>query len=190
MNAPMNDSEFQSLVGLHYENLYRFALSLSGREAEACDLTQQTFYRWAQRGFQLRDRSKAKTWLFTTLYREHLGTQRRQTRHPHVEIGSVEHELPTLDPSSISHMDGNTVMEALQQLDDAYRAPLVLFYLQQHSYQEIAGLLEIPIGTVMSRLSRGKAQLRLRLTPSENQDTTPANIVTFPTQERRKAAHE
>jgi len=184
----MNDSEFQSLVTLHYENLYRFALSLSGREAEACDLTQQTFYRWAQRGFQLRDRSKARTWLFTTLYREHLGSQRRHTRHPHVEIGSVEHELPGLEASAISQMDGTTVMEALQQLDEAYRVPLALFYLQQHSYQEIAQMLGIPIGTVMSRLSRGKARLRSWLTSSEN--PAPANVVTFPTHERSKAAHE
>ncbi len=186
----MDDSEFQSLVTLHYENLYRFALSLSGREAEACDLTQQTFYRWAQRGFQLRDRSKAKTWLFTTLYREHLGSRRRDVRHPHVEIGSVEHELPRLEATTVNQMDGSAVMEALQQLEEAYRAPLTLFYLQQHSYLEIAGLLEIPIGTVMSRLSRGKAQLRSRLSTSENHENTPANVVTFPINKRRKAAHE
>jgi RNA polymerase sigma-70 factor (ECF subfamily) len=189
MKEIMNDAEFQSLVGLHYENLYRFALSLSGREAEACDLTQQTFYRWAQRGFQLRDRSKAKTWLFTTLYREFLGSQRRVTKYPHVEIDSVEHELPKLEASAVNEMDGHSVMEALQSLDEAYRVPLTLFYLQQHSYLEIAAMLEIPIGTVMSRLSRGKAQLRARLTQTENPQNTPANIVTFPTAERRNAAH-
>ena len=186
----MNDTEFQSLVSLHYENLYRFALSLCGREAEACDLTQQTFYRWAQRGFQLRDRSKAKTWLFTTLYREHLGTQRRVAKFPQVEIESVEHELPKLETTTVNEMDGHSVMEALHQLDEAYRVPLTLFYLQQHSYLEIAAMLEIPIGTVMSRLSRGKAQLRSRLTQADTQQNTPENIVSFPTAERRNAAHE
>lgn len=186
----MNDTEFESLVSQHYANLYRFALSLCGREAEACDLTQQTFYRWAQRGFQLRDRSKAKTWLFTTLYREHLGTQRRGARFPHVEIESVEHELPKLEASAVNEMDGQSVMEALQQLDEAYRTPLTLFYLQQHSYLEIAALMEVPIGTVMSRLSRGKAQLRARLAQPDQQPHTPDNIVSFPTaEERRTTAH-
>ncbi len=189
MSLPMNDSEFESLVAVHYENLFRFALSLSGREADACDLTQQTFFRWAQRGFQLRDRSKAKTWLFTTLYREHLGGQRRQGRHPHVEIDSVEHELPRMEVTTINEMDGGTVMQALQELEETYRTPLALFYLQQHSYQEIATLLGIPIGTVMSRLSRGKAQLRTRLTaPPKNQTTLAPNVVAFPAPERRTAA--
>ncbi len=186
----MNDAEFESLVSQHYANLYRFALSLCGREAEACDLTQQTFYRWAQRGFQLRDRSKAKTWLFTTLYREHLGTQRRGARFPHVEIESVEHELPKLEASAVNEMDGHSVMEALHQLDEAYRVPLTLFYLQQHSYLEIAALMEVPIGTVMSRLSRGKAQLRARLAQPDQQPQTPENIVPFPTaEERRTTTH-
>ena len=54
--------------------LYRFALSLSRQESDAADLTQQTFFLWASKGHQLRDQSKVKTWLFTSLYREFLGT--------------------------------------------------------------------------------------------------------------------
>lgn len=186
----MTDNEFDSLVTLHYENLYRFALSLCGREAEACDLTQQTFFRWAQRGFQLRDRSKAKTWLFTTLYREFLGGQRRQVKHPQVEISSVEHELPSMEAAAVDALDGQSVMEVLQSLDEVYRIPLSLFYLQQHSYQEIALLLDIPIGTVMSRLSRGKAQLRARLAhPDTSAPSQPANVVNFPAAERRSTTH-
>lgn len=159
----MDESDFEQLVGDYYQPLYRFALSLTGREAEACDLTQQTFYLWAAKGHQLRDRSKVKAWLFTTLHREFLGTRRRETRFPQHEIESVERELPPVTPNTVNELDAGTVMRALLEVDEVYRAPLMLFYLEDHSYLEIAALLDVPIGTVMSRLARGKAQLRSRL---------------------------
>ena len=57
-------------------------------------------------------------------------------------------------------MERETVREALLKIDERYRVPLMLYYLEEHSYEEIAKLLEIPIGTVMSRLSRAKALMR------------------------------
>ena len=83
----MNEVDFESLVNAHYRPLYQFAFSLAHSEAEACDLTQQTFYIWARKGHQLRDTSKVKTWLYTTLHREFLKTRRRQTRFPEQERG-------------------------------------------------------------------------------------------------------
>ena len=65
----MSDDTFRQLVDQYYAPLFRFALSLARSEADACDLTQQTFYLWARHGHALRDLAKAKTWLFTTLYR-------------------------------------------------------------------------------------------------------------------------
>jgi RNA polymerase sigma factor (sigma-70 family) len=174
-----SEEEFETLVSRHYEALYRFGYSLSGREADSRDLVQQTFLRWAQHGHQLRDRDKAKTWLFTTLYREFLGSQRRHQRFPHLDLDSAELELPTIEPETVAQMDGATVLQALQSLEENYRAPLSLFYLQQHSYQEIAAILEIPIGTVMSRLSRAKDQLRKALVHIDDRQQ-PSNIVSFP----------
>ena len=156
----VDEPDFQQLVSDHYEPLYRFAFSLAGRESEASDLTQQTFFLWAAKGHQLRDRSKAKSWLFTTLHREFLGARRRDLRFPHHEIESVERELPSVTPTLVNELDSATVLEALLSVDEVYRAPLMLFYLEEHSYLEIAHVLEVPVGTVMSRLSRGKAQLR------------------------------
>jgi RNA polymerase sigma-70 factor (ECF subfamily) len=72
----------------------------------------------------------------------------------------VAHELPNVTPAMINAMDGQAVMRALVQVEEPYRAPLVLFYLEDMSYKEIAQLLGVANGTVMSRLSRGKAQLR------------------------------
>jgi len=153
-------TEFESIVEAYYQPLYRFALSLTRAESEAFDLTQQTFYLWATKGHQLRDPSKLKSWLFTTLHREFLGSRRRGNRFPHHEVGSVEHQLPVVAPTMVRDLDGATVMETLLQVEELYRAPLMLFYLQDHSYKEIAGILDVPIGTVMSRLARGKDQLR------------------------------
>ncbi|MGI8966569.1 MAG: RNA polymerase sigma factor [Limisphaerales bacterium] len=156
--------DFEQLVNSYYELLYRFALTLARNEADACDLTQDTFYTFASKGHQLRDKSKIKSWLFTSLHRKFLGARRHETRFPHFEVSSVEQNLPTISPTMIDKMDGATVWEALMQLEENYRAPLVLLYLEEHSYREIADTLEIPIGTVMSRISRGKALLRESLT--------------------------
>jgi len=76
----MVSDEFGELVAQHYALLYKFAFSLTRAEADASDLTQQTFYLWATKGHQLRERFKVKTWLFTTLYRTFLEGRRRQAR--------------------------------------------------------------------------------------------------------------
>lgn len=178
MPATAANPEFEQLVGDHYQGLYRFALSLSHRIAEAEDLVQQTFMRWAEKGHQLRERAKAKTWLYTTLYREFLGGQRRATRFPHQNLEDSEHELPGIDPEAANKLDGQTVMAALDELDENYRAPLALFYLQDHSYKEIAEILEVPIGTVMSRLSRGKDQLK-KVLAAKLGDEPADNIIPF-----------
>jgi len=157
----MDELSFENVVNAHYEPLYRFALSLSHSEADAGDLVQQTFYRWATKGGQLRDRSKVKSWLFTTLHREFLGHRRHEDKFPKVEI-SIEdgHELAADSPAPDKQLDGAEIIAALRKLDETYRAPLALFYLEEHSYRDIAEILEIPIGTVMSRISRGKELLR------------------------------
>lgn len=169
--------DFDVLVDSYYQPLYRFALSLSRREADAADLTQQTFYKWATKGNQLRDKSKVKTWLFTTLHREFLSSRRRSQRFPHYEVEEVAHELPAVEPEIVNGLDGGSVLQALQEVEDMYRAPLTLFYLEQLSYKEIAELLEVPIGTVMSRLSRGKDQLKKQLVSQAHR--ARCKIVTF-----------
>jgi len=162
----MADLSFEEVVKAHYEGLYRFALSLSRSEADACDLVQQTFYRWATKGGQLRDPARVKAWLCTTLHREFLGQRRHADKFPKVEISTVdETELSAAPAPPERQLDGAAVMAALQRLDETHRAPLALFYLQDNSYREIAEILEVPVGTVMSRISRGKALLRAALLP-------------------------
>ena len=157
------NADLDAIVEAHHPGLFAFALSLAGNRDDACELTQETFCRFASKGHQFRDRTKVKSWLFTTLYRVYLGWKRRDTRLPHVEMSSVETELPHFAPEAAESADAGLVMDALLRLEERYRAPLMLFYLEDHSYQEIAEILDLPAGTVMSRLSRGKEQLRRML---------------------------
>lgn len=156
----MSNPAFAQLVSSHHEGLYRFALSLTGSEGDASDLVQQTFVTWAEKGRQLREGSRVKSWLFTTLYRAYQDMRRRTTRFEHHPIHAVGNELPTVSPEVVEGADSQAVLDALSQLDEDFRAPLVLFYLEDHSYKDIAEILELPIQTVMSRLSRAKASLR------------------------------
>jgi len=132
---------------------------------------------WARKGHQLRDRSKVKTWLFTTLYHEFLEKKRRQIRFPHYELSAVDQDLPNVLPATVNELDSKTVLQSLAQLEEIFQAPLALFYLEQHSYKEIADILRVPLGTVKSRISRGIAQLQQILTdeklPAKNSKREP-----------------
>jgi RNA polymerase sigma-70 factor (ECF subfamily) len=77
----------------------------------------------------------------------------------------------------VNELDSQTVLQSLAQLEEIFQAPLALFYLEQHSYKEIADILGVPLGTVKSRISRGIAQLQQILTdeklPAKNSKREP-----------------
>lgn len=152
--------DFDALVDTHYQGLYRFAFSLAKNESDASDLTQQTFLIWARKGQSLRDPEKAKSWLFTTLYREFLRLRRRNRHQADLTPEAFEAELPSVNPDMLRTLDARGAVDALDQVDEIYRRPLLLFYLDGQSYKSIASTLDVPIGTIMSRLSRGKSQLK------------------------------
>ncbi len=157
----LDKSTLEQVVSAFYEPLYRFALSLTHREAEACDLTQETFRRLVEKGHQVRDHSKIKTWLFTTLYREFVDTSHAEARFEPFEPAVLEQPSPP--PALDERIDGMTARQSLMELAEPFRSPLVLFYLEDHSYKEIAAILQVPIGTVMSRISRGRELLRQQI---------------------------
>jgi len=160
----MSSDDFTRLVEAQYTRLFRFALSLTKNASDAGDLTQQTFLVWAKRGQDLREEGKAKSWLFTTLYREFLRSCRRAARVKALEdLGPVEADPPAPEVDGFAGKQTGLALEAMQEVDEVYRVPLTLFYLQDFSYKEISEMLDVPIGTVMSRLARGKAQLRVAL---------------------------
>ncbi|MDP4610314.1 MAG: RNA polymerase sigma factor [Opitutales bacterium] len=153
-------STFEDIVSAYYQPLYRFGYSLAKNEHEAGDLAQQTFFIYAEKGSSLRDKSKVKSWLFTTLYREFLRRRRKDGRMDHYEPEMLETVGGSVEPHIRRTTDANLAVEALDEVDEVYRQPLSLFYMKDLSYKEIAEVLDVPIGTIMSRLSRGKAQLR------------------------------
>jgi len=163
-------TEFEDLVAAFYRPLYQFAFSLTRDEPKSCDLVQETFCIWANKGHQLRDKTKVKTWLFTTLHREFLGERRKETRFPHLDLDGAEAELPALPSATISHLDTEQMLAALSQLDKIYQAPVTLFYLQ-----EIAEILGVPIGTVKSRLARGLGRLHQSLIGEKMEPPKPTN---------------
>ncbi|HSH96373.1 MAG TPA: RNA polymerase sigma factor [Roseimicrobium sp.] len=158
MTSRLNDLD--ALVEAHYEPLFRMAVSLSGSVTEASDLTQQAFYVAQTKGHQLQDPGRVRGWLSTTVRRLFFQRMRHERRFPKCSLDLVEHELPHASINTASGPDAELVMQAMGRLSDEYRVPLKLFYLEDRSYKEIAKELGLPIGTVMSRLSRAKAQLR------------------------------
>jgi RNA polymerase sigma factor (sigma-70 family) len=162
----MNSADrFEAIVNEHYEALYRFALSLARAESDALDLTQHTFHIWATKGHQLRDLSKVKPWLYTTLHRAFLQGRRRQTRFPHQDLDEVIEQLPAVSGALSDHVDGLQVLQALSKVNEVYQAAVALFYLEDYAYKDIAAVLDLPIGTVKSRIARGIAELRELLLP-------------------------
>jgi len=157
----MASDDFEQMVARHYEPLFKFAFSLTRVESEALDLTQHAFYVWATKAHQLRDQSKAKAWLFSTLHRAFLATRRTYTRFPHHALEEVPiHDLPECAPDFANTVDSHQVLAALAKVDAVYQAALALFYLEDCSYLQIAQILEVPMGTVKSRIARGIGQLR------------------------------
>ena len=159
--------DLERIVSELYSSLYRFAFGLSRNETQAADLTQETFLILTKQQAQIRDITKIKSWLFTTLRREFLRGLRTQSSHPEVELQPEHQDQLVSDSGVLQASDAATVLEALAGVDESYRIVLELFYLADLSYKEIAVTLDIPIGTVMSRLSRGKEQLRTLLAKTE-----------------------
>ena len=168
--------EFESLVERYYAPLYQFAFSLTRAEADACDLTQQTFSIWAAKGHQLRDFSKVKTWLFTTLHREFLDSRRRQSRFPQVDIEANEAELPAVAPVEVSGAGRGQVLNALARVDEFSRRRWRCFTCKTAPYNEIAEILGVPLGTVKSRLARGIGQLQQLLARDIAAGQAPSNL--------------
>ena len=154
--------DIDRLVAEHHQAVYRYAYRLVGSTADAEDLTQQVFLIAQQKLHQLRQPENARGWLFAILRNSVLRGRQRSTPVStatlEFDIDSIPAEIPNEDD-----IDRERLQAAINELPDEFRVVLVMFYFEECSYREIAQSLAVPMGTVMSRLSRAKGHLRARL---------------------------
>ena len=144
--------EFERIALPHLRSLARFARRLSGNADAADDLVQETYLR-AWRAFGKFDALNPRAWLFRILINIHLGEGRRRK--------AVELSSQALDQAACAPDDrGPEILQALGRLPEEQRTVLLLNIVEGFTCQETADILAIPIGTVMSRLSRGRQAMR------------------------------
>ena len=163
--------DIRQLVSDHHESVYRYAYRLTGSAADAEDLSQQVFLIAQTKLDQLRDENAARGWLFTILRNCFSKSLRRRQPVPaanlEMNVDEIAEEMPLDGP-----FDEERLQTSLNQLPEEFRLVLRMFYFEDCSYREIADRLGVPIGTVMSRLSRGKGYLRSKLLEQEYQSTS------------------
>jgi RNA polymerase sigma-70 factor (ECF subfamily) len=161
---------FEALALPHFERLFRFALWLEQDRAEAEDLVQDTFAQALQSFHRFEPGTNCRAWLITIM--RHLQCKRWRARgrarivsDSDVDLaGTVPFEPPT--PQDVTDVE---VLRALDTLPRGFAEVLLLADVQELSYKEISALLEIPIGTVMSRLHRARHLMRGRLVSWANE---------------------
>ncbi len=162
MGRAGSSEALQRLVDDHYAALYRYAYRLSGSADSAGDLTQETFCKAQAQFGQLRDVERAKSWLFSILRNAYLHRVRAERHHREVPL-EWACELAGANAEAVPEVEPQRLQEALNEMPEGFRTPLILYYFEEFSYRDIAEQMELPMGTVMSRLARAKAQLRQRL---------------------------
>lgn len=186
---PVNGQALQKIDFNDYlDGLYGYAMVLSRNRAEAEDLVQETCLRALRAIDRLRAEGSAKSWLFTILRNIWLNQLRQRRTAPDLieldadENGTYEPVDQAQDQAKgfESKVEREQVRDAIQQLPVEFREIVILREYEELSYQEIAGLLGCPVGTVMSRLARARSRLRDLLSegpqaarPQEERPTTP-----------------
>ncbi|HEX4870776.1 MAG TPA: RNA polymerase sigma factor [Nevskiaceae bacterium] len=158
----------QQLVSL-LPRLRRFALALSADPVEADDLLQTACEKALQARAQWQPGSRLDSWLYRILQNQWIDQQRGRQRHGEVDDPELLEQLPDerWDRQLEARLTLERVLEVLAQLPEAMRSVLALVTVQGLSYQEAAEVLALPIGTVMSRLARGRLELMRRLEMTE-----------------------
>ncbi len=155
--------------------MYSAAYRLTRNAADAEDLVQETFLR-AYRGFnQFQEGTNLKAWLYRILMNTFINSYRKKQREPRtISDDEVEDWYlysrmtdeglePSAETSVIESLPDEDVQEALQSLPEQFRVAVLLADVEGFSYKEIADITQVPIGTVMSRLHRGRRALEKRL---------------------------
>ncbi len=148
-----------SLLEAHIPALRRFAYALL-RDADAADdLVQDTLERALSRWHLRRPDGDVRPWLFAILRNLHINAYRQRTRRG-IPVDIADHSVPSRLPGPESGLEIQDVLAALDTLPEEQKSLLLLIGVEDFSYEEAARTLGVPIGTVMSRLSRARQRLR------------------------------
>lgn len=162
---------FEKEALVHLDALYRVALRLSGNPSDAEDLVQETMLRAYRSWERYTPGTNAKGWLLTILRHLFINEYRRRSRHPEtVDVDTIEpfalfQEVQEEDPQGafFDRIVDDEVLRAVDQLPEAFREAVTLSDVEGLSYEEVAKVLDVPVGTVKSRLYRGRRQLQAKL---------------------------
>lgn len=174
--VPKRSKEFEELVLQHLDMLYAVALRLTRNATEAEDLTQNTLVKALRFHDKFKQGTYIKAWLLTILRNTFINEYRRKARRPlQVELtGAEPAEEKSPDPEvpldfreqrreELLELLDDEVRHALDGLPDDFRLPVIMADIEDRSYKEIAEAMDCPLGTVMSRLFRGRKLLREQL---------------------------
>ena len=162
---------FEKHLSPHVSMLYKSAIRMCGNSNDAQDLVQETLYIALKSFHQLIDQAKSKSWMFSILRNLFLKDIQKTKKRAEIEFDSVCDKL-----SDRQHPEGDflraefrsNIQVVIDTLDERLRVVLVKFYFDGLSYKEISELLNIPIGTVMSRIARAKVYLKREILRSES----------------------
>jgi RNA polymerase sigma-70 factor (ECF subfamily) len=171
--APVDDkrASFEREALVHLDALYRVALRLTGNPADADDLVQETVLKAYRAWDQYERGTNAKGWLLTILRNSFINEYRRRARHPeNVDLDTIEPfavfgDIQEEDPQGafFDKIVDDEVLRAIDALPEVFRETVVLSDVEGMSYQEIARILDVPVGTVKSRLFRARQMLQGKL---------------------------
>lgn len=170
MTRPDRDEAFRRYVEPEIEVLLRVAQTLTGSWADAEDVVQDTLIR-AWRAADRFDGAHPRAWLLTILRHTHLNSRRRQRPDLIADANSLEGCRPAFGAAAgagpeqrhVEREFSAALAAAITELDGRYRTVLLLIDVDQLTYAETAAVLDVPVGTVMSRLSRARDKLRRQL---------------------------
>ncbi|HUJ74938.1 MAG TPA: RNA polymerase sigma factor [bacterium] len=159
----------------HIPRLRRYAQALVGDAARADDLVQDCLERAWSKGHLFRPGSNLQAWLFTILHNLHANAARRYNSRPALVALADDFQAPPVRPSQVEAYQVGELKEALNKVSEDQRQVLLMVGMEQMTYEEVAQALGIPIGTVMSRLHRGRERLRELLSAPEAQRSGDRN---------------
>lgn len=156
----MNLADFESAAMPHLADIYRTACSLTGNASDGQDLAQDVYLQAWKSFHRFELGTNCRAWLYKILFHRMSHFRRKAHRYQTLpEENTLEQTLAAPVPAG-DQLTDRQVLAALDRLSPQFREVLLLADVQEFSYKEVAETLEIPIGTVMSRLSRARAQLR------------------------------